>query len=117
MSLYSNPAYPEPSYKERAEGKIDVRTFDTLIQVLKLKDFAEEIITLTGTDQKIVYKPLPADDPMQRKPDISKAIEILNWNPKVDRSEGLKITFDYFKSLTRDDLYKKEHNTFEKYIR
>jgi dTDP-glucose 4,6-dehydratase len=54
---------------------------------------------------------------MQRKPDISKAQEILGWNPKVQRGEGLKLTYDYFKSLTREDLYKKEHNTFEKYIR
>ena len=84
---------------------------------ITIKEFAEEVIKLTGTDQKIIYKPLPTDDPMQRKPDISKAIDILGWTPKVDRSEGLKITFDYFKSLTKEDLYKKEHNTFEKYIR
>ena len=84
---------------------------------ITIKEFAEEIIELTGTKQKIVYNPLPQDDPMQRKPDITKAQEILDWNPKVKRSEGLKITYDYFKSLTKDDLYKKEHNTFEKYIR
>jgi len=84
---------------------------------ITIKEFAEEIIELTGTKQKIVYNPLPQDDPMQRKPDITKAQEILDWNPKVKRGEGLKITYDYFKSLTKDDLYKKEHNTFEKYIR
>jgi dTDP-glucose 4,6-dehydratase len=84
---------------------------------ITIKEFAQEIIELTGTNQKIVYKSLPKDDPMQRKPDITKAQEILDWNPKVKRSEGLKITYEYFKSLTKDDLYKKEHNTFEKYIR
>jgi len=64
---------------------------------ISIKDFAEEIIKLTGTDQKIVYKPLPKDDPMQRKPDISRAREILGWEPKVSRSEGLKITYEYYK--------------------
>lgn len=64
---------------------------------ISIKDFAEEIIKLTGTDQKIVYKPLPQDDPMQRKPDISRAKEVLGWEPKVSRSEGLKMTYEYFK--------------------
>ncbi|MEO0332220.1 MAG: GDP-mannose 4,6-dehydratase, partial [Bacteroidota bacterium] len=64
---------------------------------ISIKDFAEEIIKLTGTDQKIVYKPLPKDDPMQRKPDISRAKEILGWEPKVSREEGLKITYEYYK--------------------
>ncbi|MEQ9441679.1 MAG: SDR family oxidoreductase [Cyclobacteriaceae bacterium] len=64
---------------------------------ISIKDFAEEIIKLTGTDQKIVYKPLPKDDPMQRQPDITKAKEILGWEPTVSRSEGLKITYQYFK--------------------
>ena len=64
---------------------------------ISIKDFAEEIIALTGTDQKIVYKPLPQDDPMQRKPDISRAREVLGWEPKVSRSEGLKVTYEYFK--------------------
>ena len=73
---------------------------------ISLKDFAKEIISLTDTTQKIVYKPLPEDDPKQRQPDISKARELLNWEPKVSRSEGLKITFDYFKSLPKEDLYK-----------
>jgi dTDP-glucose 4,6-dehydratase len=66
---------------------------------ISIRDFAEEIIKLTGTDQKIVYKPLPQDDPKQRQPDISKAREILNWEPKIARSEGMKHTWDYFKSL------------------
>ena len=64
---------------------------------ISIKDFAEEIIQLTGTDQKIVYHPLPKDDPMQRKPDITRAKEILGWEPTVSRSEGLKITYEYFK--------------------
>ncbi|MBN8861323.1 MAG: SDR family oxidoreductase [Sphingobacteriales bacterium] len=73
---------------------------------ISLKDFAEEIIKLTGTNQKIVYKPLPTDDPKQRQPDITKAKKILGWEPKVSRSEGLKITYEYFKSLPKEELYK-----------
>jgi UDP-glucuronate decarboxylase len=65
---------------------------------ISLKDFAEEIIKLTGTKQKIVYKELPTDDPKQRQPDITKAKEILGWQPKVARAEGLKITYEYFKN-------------------
>lgn len=66
---------------------------------ITIKEFAEEIIKLTGTGQKIVYKTLPKDDPKQRQPDISLAKKILNWEPKVSRKEGLKITFDYFKDV------------------
>ena len=73
---------------------------------ITLKEFAEEVIALTGTDRKIIYKPLPADDPKQRKPDISKAKRILNWEPKTDRKQGLKITYDYFKSLPPEEWYK-----------
>lgn len=73
---------------------------------ISLKDFAEEIIKLTGTQQKIVYKPLPTDDPKQRQPDISKAKEILGWEPKVSRAAGLKITYEYFKSLPPEELVK-----------
>jgi len=83
---------------------------------ITILDFAKEIIKLTGTDQKIVFKDLPEDDPMQRQPDISKAKSLLKWEPKVDRAEGLKITYDYFKSLKEEELYKKEHNDFSKYI-
>jgi dTDP-glucose 4,6-dehydratase len=63
---------------------------------ITIKQFAEEIIKLTGTKQKIVYQDLPTDDPKQRQPDITKAKEILGWSPKVDRAEGLKITYDHF---------------------
>ncbi len=73
---------------------------------ITLRDFAEEVIALTGTDRKIIYKPLPADDPRQRKPDISKAKKILQWEPKVGRKEGLKITYDYFKSLPPEEWFK-----------
>ena len=73
---------------------------------ISLKDFAEEIIKLTGTSQKIIYKPLPTDDPKQRQPDITKAKEILGWQPTVNRADGLKITYEYFKSLPQEELYK-----------
>jgi len=73
---------------------------------ISLKDFAEEIITLTGTSQKIIYKPLPVDDPKQRQPDISLAKRILDWTPKVNRRDGLTITYEYFKSLPPEELYK-----------
>jgi dTDP-glucose 4,6-dehydratase len=73
---------------------------------ISLKDFADEIIKLTGTTQKIIYKELPKDDPKQRQPDITKAKELLNWQPKVNRTTGLKITYDYFKNLSKEELYK-----------
>jgi len=66
---------------------------------ISIRDFAEEIIKLTGTDQKIVYKPLPQGDPKQRQPDITRAKSILGWEPKVSRSEGMKKTWDYFREL------------------
>jgi dTDP-glucose 4,6-dehydratase len=73
---------------------------------ISLKDFAEEIIKLTGTTQKIVYKPLPVDDPKQRQPDITRAKAILGWEPKVSRAEGLKITYDYFRNLPEEEWRK-----------
>ncbi|MDO6429243.1 SDR family oxidoreductase [Flavitalea sp. BT771] len=73
---------------------------------ITLKQFAEEVIALTGTKQKITYKPLPVDDPKQRRPDITKAKEILGWEPKVERKVGLKITYDYFKSLPPEEWNK-----------
>jgi dTDP-glucose 4,6-dehydratase len=73
---------------------------------ISLKEFAEEIIALTGTKQKIVYKPLPVDDPKQRRPDITRAKEVLGWSPKVNRKDGLKITYEYFKSLSSEDWYR-----------
>src|SRR6267142_648792 len=84
---------------------------------ITIKEFAEEIIKLTGTTQKIVRQPLPKDDPKQRQPDITKAKEILKWEPKVSRAEGLKITYDYFKSLPKEELYHRDHKNFEGFIR
>ena len=83
---------------------------------ITIKDFAEEIIKLTGTNQKVVYHPLPMNDPMQRQPDTTKAREILGWEAKVSRSEGMKITYDYFKSLSSEALLKEEHKDFTGYI-
>lgn len=84
---------------------------------ITILQFAEEIIKLTGTKQKIVTKPLPQDDPKQRRPDIRKAKELLGWEPKVSRSEGLKITYEYFKSLPREVLFERDYKNFEKYTR
>jgi dTDP-glucose 4,6-dehydratase len=83
---------------------------------ITISQFAEEIIQLTGTNQKVIYKDLPVDDPKQRQPDITKAKEILSWEPKVNRSEGLKLTYDYFKSLTTEELMETDHYNFDKYI-
>jgi len=84
---------------------------------ITIMEFAKEIIKLTGTTQKIITKPLPVDDPRQRQPDIRKAKEILGWEPKVSRAEGLKITYEYFNSLPREVLFERENKSFEKYIR
>jgi dTDP-glucose 4,6-dehydratase len=73
---------------------------------ITIGQFAEEIIKLTGTDQKVIYKPLPTDDPKQRQPDITKAKDVLGWEPKVDRADGLRIAWDYFQSITQKQLYK-----------
>ncbi len=73
---------------------------------ISLKDFAEEILELTGRKVKIVFKPLPEDDPKQRQPDISRAKQLLGWEPKVSRKHGLKITYDYFKSLAPEEWSK-----------
>lgn len=83
---------------------------------ITIKDFAEEIIKLTGTEQKVVYKDLPKDDPLQRQPDITLAKKLLNWSPKVSREEGMKKTFEYFKGLPLEELFKKDHKDFSKHI-
>ena len=82
---------------------------------ISISQFAEEIIKLTGTAQKVIYKDLPVDDPKQRRPDISLAKSLLDWSPKVSREEGLKITYEYFKSLSKEELFKKDHMNFDKY--
>ena len=79
---------------------------------ISILDFAKEIIKLTGTDQKIVFKPLPKNDPLQRKPDITKAREILGWQPKIGRKEGMQRTYDYFNLLTPEELKRVEHRDF-----
>ena len=84
---------------------------------ITIVQFAEEIIKLTGTTQKIIFKPLPKDDPLQRQPDMTKAKEILNWEPKILRHNGIRKTFDYFKSLSPEELLKNEHKDFSKHIR
>jgi dTDP-glucose 4,6-dehydratase len=82
---------------------------------ITIRQFAEEIVKLTGTTQKITYLPLPKDDPKQRQPDITKAKKLLNWEPKVSRAEGLKITYEYFKSLPKEVLYQRDHKDFANY--
>ncbi|ALJ05571.1 NAD-dependent dehydratase [Pseudalgibacter alginicilyticus] len=84
---------------------------------ISIKDFAEEILGLTETTQKVIYKELPVDDPLQRQPDISLAKKLLNWEPKVDRKEGLNKTFEYFKTLSTEELYKSEHKDFKQHIK
>lgn len=84
---------------------------------ISILDFAHEIIKLTQGQSKIVFKDLPVNDPLQRCPDITKAQKILNWNPKTDRKTGMKKTFEYFKSLSRDELYETTHKNFDKYIK
>ncbi|WP_026994626.1 UDP-glucuronic acid decarboxylase family protein [Flectobacillus major] len=84
---------------------------------ITIKEFGEEIIKLTGTNQKLISLPLPTDDPKQRRPDITKAREILGWEPKVSRAEGLKITYEYFKSLPKEELFKMaNHRDFQRKI-
>ena len=83
---------------------------------ISIAQFAEEIIELTGTEQKVIYKDLPVDDPKQRRPDITLASKLLGWEPKVSRQEGLKITYEYFKSLSKEELFEKDHMNFDKYI-
>ncbi len=79
---------------------------------ISIKEFGEEILKLTGANQKLISLPLPKDDPKQRRPDITKAKQILGWEPKVSRAEGLKITYNYFKNLPKEELFKTEHRQF-----
>jgi dTDP-glucose 4,6-dehydratase len=77
---------------------------------ISMNQFAHEIIKLTGTNQKIVYHPLPQDDPKQRQPDITKAKSLLNWEPKISREQGLKITYEYFKFFSKEQLEATKEN-------
>ena len=82
---------------------------------ISILDFAKEIIKLTGTDKQIVFKPLPKNDPLQRKPDITTAKQILGWTPRIERAAGMKITYDYFKSLSVEELNKLKHRDFSSF--
>jgi dTDP-glucose 4,6-dehydratase len=81
---------------------------------ITIKQFGEEIIKLTGTKQQLIFQNLPVDDPKQRRPDITKARSILGWEPKVNRAEGLKITYDYFKSLPDHEIQHKDFKYYNK---
>jgi dTDP-glucose 4,6-dehydratase len=83
---------------------------------ITISEFAEEIIKLTGTNQKVVYKELPTDDPKQRRPDITKAKSLLQWEPQIDRAEGLKRTYAFFRTLSQEELMETDHYNFDKYI-
>ncbi len=82
---------------------------------ISILEFAKEVIQLTGTNQKIIFKDLPKDDPTQRQPDISKALKILKWSPKISRSKGLMKTYHAFQKLSLDELNKQEHRDFKKF--
>ncbi|MHC5310708.1 UDP-glucuronic acid decarboxylase family protein [Myroides sp. LJL116] len=84
---------------------------------ISILDFAKEIIALTSSKQSIVFKDLPLNDPMQRCPDITRAQQILGWEPKVDRKTGMQLTYEYFKQFSKEDLLKQEHKDFSNYIR
>ncbi len=84
---------------------------------ITILDFASEILELTNSTQKIVFKDLPVNDPVQRQPDIQLAKKLLDWEPKVSREKGMKITFEYFKNLPEERLYKKEHKDFSMHIK
>ena len=84
---------------------------------ISIRDFAEEIIKLTKTSQKVIYKDLPVDDPMQRQPDITLAKTLLGWEPEVIRKEGMLRTLNYFKGLTNEKLHKSEHKSFDNHNR
>lgn len=84
---------------------------------ITILDFAKEIIKLTNTEQKIVFKPLPKDDPLKRQPDISLAKKLLDWEPKVGREQGMKLTYQYFQEQPKEKLFKKEHKDFTEHIK
>jgi len=79
---------------------------------ITILQFAQEIIKLTNSTQRIIYNPLPKDDPKQRQPDITRAKNVLGWEPKVSREEGLRITYDYFKALPSED-WNEDHREFK----
>ena len=84
---------------------------------ITILDFAKEISKLSNKKVDLIFKELPEDDPLQRQPDISLAKRILDWEPHIDRKEGIRKTFDYFSKIPKEALYKKEHKTFEDHIK
>lgn len=84
---------------------------------ISILDFAKEILALANSNSKIIYQDLPINDPLQRCPDITKAQSILGWLPKIQRAEGMKMTYDYFKNLSIKDLNGLEHKDFSNYIK
>jgi dTDP-glucose 4,6-dehydratase len=84
---------------------------------ITILDFANEIISVLRDETRLEFLPLPIDDPKQRRPDISKAKEKLHWVPKVNRHEGLKKTIEYFKSLSKEELFETEHYNFDNFTR
>ena len=84
---------------------------------ISILDFAKEIIKSSNSKQKIIFKPLPVDDPLQRQPDIKLAKKLLNWIPKVSQKEGMEITFNYFKQLSVEELNIKNHKDFSNFNR
>ena len=82
---------------------------------ISILDFAKEIIALSEAETRIIYKELPTNDPLQRCPDITRAKEILNWEPVVNRKTGMQKTFDYFKNLPEEELYGEPYKNFDKY--
>lgn len=83
---------------------------------ITILQFAQEIIKLANSSQKIIYRPLPKDDPKQRQPDISRAKEVLGWEPKISREEGLRVTYNYFKTLPAE-AWNEEHREFKNHER
>jgi dTDP-glucose 4,6-dehydratase len=83
---------------------------------ISILDFAKEILEMTQSKQRIIFKDLPINDPLQRCPNIDRAKNILDWTPKINRSEGLMKTYKYFKDFSSSDLIKEEHKDFSKYI-
>jgi UDP-glucuronate decarboxylase len=66
---------------------------------ITMLDLAQEIISMTNSNSKVIFRPLPEDDPLTRQPDIQRATELLNWTPRVSRAEGLQKTIEYFSNL------------------
>lgn len=84
---------------------------------ITILEFAEEIMKISNSSQKIVFKDLPKNDPLQRQPDIALAKKVLDWEPKVPRKVGMQKVFEYFKNLPEEKLYKREHKDFSSHIR